>query len=656
MLYAKSYEQENSVMNWWEDEKTSSPAVAAYQGNFQARAEAGYRKALSDSFLKERYAYQLLLLAYYADDAEAMETYFMRHFKDEQGALADWARFHFAGQWNGEGRYTIEMANALRAAPEKAIAAYLRTAKRINPEDYTSALRNNAERSNLYALAALKQKGKALKFLQEAYRLAPSNPLVALLIVREINKLEDWLMSNPLTGLGPAISSYPMPDWDAEDYAQTVKRLREENMAKDRAYLKQLRLFLSSYQPQDTRLGAIFRGQTALLDEDFRTALKETASLTEGKEGAGLQVRIIRYLALLQEGNLKDEKVKEELAEHLLALDASLPKQDPEKFDFYSGSNYNILPALNRIASQRYAAAGDTATAYFLHNRSLELINGDTWSSETYQMIDFLDRDITPKIIDDVINIKDRATTNSAFDRLIKSTRAATRDELYNLAGTLALRRNELELAATYFSKITSPQNGSEDSYPLVSPLADMLGTELNNTVISKEMLVRQLLVLEELSQQGGDRGAAACLALAQAWYNMSDFGPAWSMLSYGKSSIKPTEPIAWPGGLAHAGVPHNQADFNLIHRSSRSEEYFACAEASAKDQQLMAEIDLSRRILTYRITEQKVMAGSWSWLNEDERALLANNYREIMSPFVRNYGRTNYAIKVAAQCSSLQF
>lgn len=51
MLYAKSYEQENSVMNWWEDEKTSSPAVAAYQGNFQARAEAGYRKALSDSFL-----------------------------------------------------------------------------------------------------------------------------------------------------------------------------------------------------------------------------------------------------------------------------------------------------------------------------------------------------------------------------------------------------------------------------------------------------------------------------------------------------------------------------------------------------------------------------------------------------------------------------
>jgi len=166
--------------------------------------------------LKDRYAYQLLLLAFYDDDAEAMETYFMRHFKGKQGALADWARFHFAGQWNAEGRYTVEMANALRAAPEKAIAAYLRTPKRINPEDYATVLSNNAERSNLYALAALKQKGQALENLQKAYQFDASNPLVELLIVREINKLEDWLMSNPLTGLGPAISPHKQPDWNTD--------------------------------------------------------------------------------------------------------------------------------------------------------------------------------------------------------------------------------------------------------------------------------------------------------------------------------------------------------------------------------------------------------------------------------------------------------
>jgi len=169
-------------------------------------------------------------------------------------------------------------------------------------------------------------------------------------------------------------------------------------------------------------------------------------------------------------------------------------------------------------------------------------------------------------------------------------------------------------------------------------------------------MLVHQLIALEELGQQGGDQGAAACLALAQAWYNMSDFGSAWYMLSYGKSSSKPSGPIVWPGGLSHAGVPHNQADFNLIHRSSRSEEYFACAEATAKDLQLKAEIDLSRRIMSYRIMEQKALSASWGWLNEEARASLANDYRNTMSPFIKTYGKTDYAKQVAMQCSSLVF
>lgn len=670
VFYAKGYEQENVVRHWWDDEETTPVPVDEknYRENYHTRALAGYTKAKAGSFLKDRYAYQLLLLAFYDDDAEAMEAYFMPHFKGKSGALADWARFHFANQWNEEGRYTVAMANALRAVPEKAIAAYLRTTNRINPPDYLAVTRNAAERSNLYALAALKQKGKALNHLRKAYESDPTNPLVELLVVREINKLEDWLMTNPLTGLGPALTSYKMPEW-SKDYQWQVDQLRQQNRDKDRAHLTQLRQFLKSYRPQDAKLGAIFRGQVALLDEDYRSALKETAELKEGDEGADLQVRIIRYLALLQGGKLNDAKVQEELAEHLLALDGVLPKQDPNKY--YSGSDkdFNLLPALNRIASQRYAAAGDTVTAYLLHNRSLSLLNGNTWSSEYYRKIDYLDRDISPAVMDGIIAFLEGKAYVSAFDRLLRTNLVPGIEVLLDLAGTLALRRNDLPRALAYFEKIpdgwyvtndyfssnfNSAWSDSEEPYFWTTPITDMIQKGPGEKLTSKAMLLRQLQALEELSSQGGDQGATACLALAQAWYNMSDFGPAWDMLAYGKSSRKPSGPTRWPEGVAHSGVPHNAADFNLIHRASRSEAYFDCAETTAKDEQLLAEIDLSRRILKYRVREAETMAKNRGWLDDDERTALSTEYRNIMSPFVREYGKTDYAIRVATQCSSL--
>jgi hypothetical protein len=251
VFYAKGYEKKNVVVRWWDEKEEPSVAISeeAYRENYHARALAGYTKAPKGSFLKERYAYQLLLLAYYDDDSEAMKTYFMRHFNGETGALADWARFHFANQWNEEGRFTVEMANALRAVPEKAIAVYLRTADRINPSDYIAATRNAAERSNLYALAALKQKGKALTYLRKAYELDPSNPLVELLTVREINKLEDWLMTNPLTGLGPAMTSYQMPDAKLEQKLPVRSRATPPRKRRKRPGLPQAAAPVSNYLP-----------------------------------------------------------------------------------------------------------------------------------------------------------------------------------------------------------------------------------------------------------------------------------------------------------------------------------------------------------------------------------------------------------------------
>jgi hypothetical protein len=147
ILYAKGYEKAGQDINKWWDEKKPKPKSSRYEGNFKARAKAGYQKAVQGSFLKDRYAYQLLLLAFYENDQQALGQYYTKHFEKRKGPLAVWARFHYASKWRDPGepndytglengqekkpRYTVEMANAFRYAPEKAIPAFNRSGDHI---------------------------------------------------------------------------------------------------------------------------------------------------------------------------------------------------------------------------------------------------------------------------------------------------------------------------------------------------------------------------------------------------------------------------------------------------------------------------------------------------------------------------------------------
>lgn len=672
--YIKGYEQKEITYSYWDDEpEPANPALAPFQSDYPQRALAGYNAAAKGSFLQERYAYQLLLLAYYDQDEATMARYFDRHFKNKTGALADWARFHVAGTALGSGSYVVDMANAFREAPEKAIAVYRRVEATIDPADHLKFARSDRERSNLFALAAVMQKGKVLEYLREAYRLDPTNPVIDLLLVREFNKVEDWLLSHRLTGLGPALPSEGLPDW-SEDYDAQVEELRRANYPKDRAYLKELRAFIDKFQPGGSRadFATLLRAQAALLDEDYRSARVLAETLPAGATDLGRQVRIIRYLARLQEGNLQDDSVREDLAEQLLALEAILNDETLPR-PYGSEDVGKTVGMLNRIAAQQFSSAGDTAVAFFLHNRSLPLVSGDQYSSDYYARIDFLDRPMSAAVTDAIVKTMERQDRRSAFGRLLLASELPAVEAVLDMAGTVALRRNDLTAALAYFQRVP---RGWYDTEPFfnegfngywgtadrgnthfkASPFTDMLGGAQPNAqpLASKVALVRRLLDLEKGCGGGGDEGAKACLALGQAWFNMSQLGPSWMLLTYGKSSNLPSGPVAWPNGYAHAAVPTTLHDYRLVYRAERAGHYLNCAAAVSSDREIAAALDLSQRILAYRVAETEALAGTYGYLNEEERAELRATYQRVLSPFARQYERTAYFSRVQQQCGSI--
>lgn len=633
----KAYET-TEVLDWWDESEPAAPDAPDYQ----RLAQRGYDKAAPGSFLKERYAYQLLLLAYYADDDAAMATYFNRHFKGKTGPLADWARFHFAGQWNEEGRYVVEMANAFRYAPEKNLAAYRRTKGMGAPEQYLPVTKSDTERANLYALAALHRPGKALEMIRRAYTFDPGSPLIELLLVREFNKVEDWLMSHRLTNVGPAVASFQSPRWD-ENYWKNLDRIRRESFKTDRAYLKELRTFIDGYRSGRPDFAQILRAQAALLDEDYLTALNYARLLEQQPGTIGNQARIVSYLATLQNKQTNKGELDNFVAQNLPRLEALFTEDD------------NLKPALSRITAQVYAERGDTVSAYLLHNRSLALPSGYEWATEYYSQIDFLDRKISDGMMRRVIALLAGQPLKTPLNALLLASDQPHINAVRDLAGTLALRRNDLALALRYFEQIPNEwykNNYYFSDYLRESPLSDIVGNPISFT--SKTDLMRQMLVLEEMSDKGGDAGAAACLALGKAWYNMGGFGGGWMMLRYGDSnSYSRPSPQPWPASEGHSAVPHNADDFALAYQASRADEYLDCAEASTSDKELMAAIAFHRNALAYR-----------RWLVENERPWYVEPklgeetsedvHRKLFYPYVALYQSTDFYRVTAQQCSSL--
>jgi hypothetical protein len=480
-----------------------------------------------------------------------------------------------------------------------------------------------------------------------------------LLVVREFNKVEDWLMTYRLTHLGPAMPSGGWPSWD-KDYATKKAAMRKATYGKDRAYLKELRKFIHSYRSATgpEHFDEVLQAQAALLDEDYDMALHLTFPLVNTEPSPiGTQVKVIRTLSLLQSGGLNMLDVKNELAGYLLALEQELGPANEN--DAWTNEG-NLRAGLNRAAAQAFTAARDTVSAYFLHNRSLSLPLGDTWATEYYDKVRFLDRPISQQVMQEVIRIVETGDKSTPWMALLQSSELPDVNALHDLAGTLALRRNDLGLALHHFAAVPTQwyRSNYEFNYHLTtSPLNDMwLGNPSRIAFTGKAIVVRQLMQLEKVSKTGGEAGAAACLALGKAWFNMSHLGEAWMMLTYGKHMYEPEQAMPWPGGRSHPAVPHSVADYELIHEASRAVDYFERALTLAIDPEVFAEIDLSKRIVDWTIVAKKTAYGyDWSKSWEEQEAIRNKAYLDIMTPFVSSHRNTALFQKAVMQCGSLK-
>jgi hypothetical protein len=153
-----------------------------------------------DTFLKERYAFQLLKLNRYSKQYTTFISNFKKYFDGKTSMLSFWAMEHYAGVLS-ELKRTAEanyyFAKVYVHCPEKRSSSYL-SMKLNSPTDFKNTLNlcvNDEEKMALYYIHAMQSKTLAMSDLNEITQKLGNHEYARVVMSHELNKLEKILLA-----------------------------------------------------------------------------------------------------------------------------------------------------------------------------------------------------------------------------------------------------------------------------------------------------------------------------------------------------------------------------------------------------------------------------------------------------------------------------
>jgi hypothetical protein len=157
-----------------------------------------------DYFLKERYGYLIVRYAFYMSFSEKTVEYFNVFVKPlkRKSYIANWALSYKAGaelRLKQDAQSFYDFAQVARNEPDRGNYPFnsTRVFSVIPLKESLRLCQNNKEKAAVYALASVQRFIDALPYLEKILELDPQNPLLELLVTREINKNEFIAMGSP---------------------------------------------------------------------------------------------------------------------------------------------------------------------------------------------------------------------------------------------------------------------------------------------------------------------------------------------------------------------------------------------------------------------------------------------------------------------------
>jgi hypothetical protein len=575
-----AWDNENLGSVWQADEtsepNTDSAATAQAVRNSLEMAIAESR-ANTDLFLKERYGFQAVKLACVDNNYPKAAKLYDQLIAPlpKKTLISYWALSRKAGAMLALGdtaRAIFDFAQVFANCPSRRREAEM--SLRINHVRYNeTALKfaeNNQQRAAVLAICAIQPYQDALPKLKQLVEIDPTNPLIELVMAREINRNEYfWLADrNPVE-----------PTWYENDSKGKADSVRfETRKTESESYASQLRDFaLTSASNKALPNSAFWYTAAAYLDylkKDYATAASE---LTQAEQTVPQNADLRKQIALQKMLLLavQTEKITPEVETKLIGyleqfgnatnfrMGDAFVRTCQQFADLYRGSNApgaksgGWLQGCSRPKTE-LVADGASAKAYLLTLLTSGQLNknGAYFMASTDQLR--IEDTTSANVARQVVDFVNKPDATDFDKRLLKLT-GLTTDYFYTLLGRRYMAEQRYAEAAETWAKLQNPakawgyqtqynDNGTETEKSVLSLYFSKDPFELPlkqkqhrpNTYTPVTFARRMAELQEKTTKLTGDEAAQVYYELGCGAYNLSYYGNAWVLVKRSWSSGEP--------------------------------------------------------------------------------------------------------------------
>lgn len=644
LLFAKKaesteYDFIDANFEEWKDEPNKAPNKSIAQKH-ELLAEAKVKlNAVKSPFLKERYAFQAVRLSWQLEEYQEASEIFDTYFKtiNPNSLMSVWAGLFKAMSLDRLDRkadanlYYIQVFDNSDEKKLRAVQLY-------NYNIPTPSTFTDKEKSVEIVLRSIQNPGRTLDSIQNIYNLDKNSQYLTFMVMREINKLEDWLISSIYlkSEENPFSRAYQY-SWDDDEETTEIKK---QNLETDLQYLKRLKAFVitlrNETKEQDEKdYYAIALAHLSLLEENGADAKEYLAAISTNADPSILLQKSIENIWLsIKTDDVTSDSFKKNYVSEINKLKSQLRAvSGKNKENMYSSrnedvasyDNYNrIIYTLDLALSNELKKKGDIVSYCLLKNisnkdRSYEgdaFWNTQGYSSDYYGVMRQLDYNASVSDMDQLIALLQK-TNKSEFEQYICDQPFNPIDAYKDLKGTIAFRNRDLQTAYKSFADM------KQDFWDTTYYFKDYLNEDpfIPKNLYSQESrdftykfnktdFVKTLLDLETTAK-GNDskKSADAYLKLGHAFFNTTYWGNSWMMVSY-----------SWSGSDAYYGNIKMLDPWRSAYMTaSIAQEYYekAYEKAQNKEQKAYATLMLSRthwhNIVLNGSEKDKVLAAKYS-------------------------------------------
>lgn len=519
---AKQCEQVATLPSPWDDNETLEAERQAGRVELISQIQKKIQQE-KQGVLKTKYAFQLLKLAYYADNTPAFNETFNTYFKSAKPSVLYWWALNYKSMMlEHEGK--ADSANYLHARIYANSSQKMLVSKRSfstnNLAGTLSLAQTKEDSADVFVLAAVINPGKALEGLNKIYQLNPNHKHLPMLIGREINKLEDWLGSTQFAE-SEIVSSYEESDGGASRQQHDLNYLQELTES-----LEQMTALAQSYPD----VYHLWLADLYLMSNNASGAATHLKQIQSKNHQVDFQKKVFDLILTTQAEDIKKDETQEKIGKQF----EELLNERYQKFE-----SQKVLYSLSSYLRHTFANKDLIHLAglfdYFAKNKFCYYCSGSTFE---YAMIAYFDQYTSTTELEKLIALYTATDKNTLEKILLKPY--SSQYYFTDLLGTLYVRKGDLKKAQQVFKSIPDDfwftfENASYnlDSDPFNNN-QELLGVQ-GMATYNKREIVDKLISLEEEALRDPGKAEKNYFLLANAWYNFTQH--SWFMINYGYSA-----------------------------------------------------------------------------------------------------------------------